>query len=1297
MDTDRNLLFAALALQAGLIDRDRFVQACTLWATRKDVPIADLLVGQGWLPPAARGLVEQLLALQMGRNDGDAAASLAAATGAEARGALACIADADIERSLAALTHPSRRDDIVPAAEDFATVPPDGCAGRNLLYEEIGRGGIGRVLRGRDPALRRDLAVKVLREEYHDDASVQRRFVEEAQIGGQLQHPGVVPVYELGRFADRRPFFTMKLVKGRTLAQLLKERPHPGHDQARFLSIFEQVCQTVAYAHSKGVIHRDLKPSNVMVGSFGEVQVMDWGLAKVRGSGGGDDPAATVAGTVIRTVRSGSTAEQDGRTGVIGTPAYMAPEQARGEVEAVGERADVFGLGAILCVILTGQPPFTGADREAVLRQAADGDVAEALGRLAGCGADAELVALCKDCLAPRREDRPRDAGAVAARVAAYQAAVQERLRQAELERAAAQARAVEERKRRRVSLALAAAVLLLVAGGGGGAWWAQQQRQARAAEQARRRQEADGEVVRAMGDARLLLEQAKAEPLGDLARFREARAAARRAQDVARTGAASEEVQRQAADLAARLEAEQIAAERDRMLLAALLEVRGPREGPKYRKDDNGFMTELAEPSADEQFAAAFRAWGLEVDEVATSEAAARLKGRPAAVVMEANAALDEWASERRVQKMPAEKWQRLAGLAAALDDPHSSHANLRILLGRGNLGRERALGMLSAALRPVPVPFDAGPGEDRARLRQLAEQTNAATEPVLGVLALARALQVAGDDAVAERLLRAAVRSRPREVVLYAALGHLLEGQRPPRWAEAAECYAAVRALRPELGVSLANALVNGGRVGEGLALYERLAEERKGNPWLHYNLGNALFHQGRHQKAEAAYRATIRLQPGDAVGHFNLGCALSHQGRYKEAEAAYREAIHLKPDYEEAHYNLGVDLCDFQHRYQEAEAAYRAAIRLKPDFPEAHNNLGAVLCDVHHDYKEAEAEFREVIHLKPDHPQAHHNLGNALSGQGRHKEAEAAYRAALRLKPDYHDAHFDLGVLLCDVQHRYQEAEVEFRETLRLKPDDPVAHTNLGHALRHQGRHKEAEAAYRAAIRLKPDYPLARAGLGLALQEQGRFAEAVEERRRGHELGSKAPGWRYPSADWVRQAERLVELDRRLPAVLRGEAEPASAAERVEFARLCGSYKRQYVPAYRLYAEAFAADPKLADDLDRWHRYNAACSAALAAVGRGEQADPLPDKAALMLRRQALRWLRADLAAYTCLATGAEAAARQTVRQLLTHWQQDSDLATVRDPAALDRLPDDERQQWRRLWDDVATLLHKVEAPK
>src|SRR5262249_38173671 len=131
----------------------------------------------------------------------------------------------------------------------------------------------------------RELAVKVILPAHRDNPELLRRFVGEARLAGQLQHPGVVPVYDVGRLSDGRPFFTMKLIQGRTLTELLAERPDPAHDLPRFLRYFEAVCQAVGYAHSKGIIHRDLKPLNVMVGAFGEVQVMDWGLAKRLGEG----------------------------------------------------------------------------------------------------------------------------------------------------------------------------------------------------------------------------------------------------------------------------------------------------------------------------------------------------------------------------------------------------------------------------------------------------------------------------------------------------------------------------------------------------------------------------------------------------------------------------------------------------------------------------------------------------------------------------------------------------------------------------------------------------------------------------------------------------------------------------------------------------------------------------------------------------------------------------------------------------------------------------------------------------
>ena len=221
----------------------------------------------------------------------------------------------------------------------------------------------------------------------------------------------------------------MKLVKGKTLSALLSERESPDQDQAKLLGIFEQVCQTMAYAHSRSVIHRDLKPANIMVGAFGEVQVMDWGLAKVLQTGGIADETRAAQKpkdmSVIETVRSSGSATFGGVSvgsqtcagSVMGTPAYMSPEQAAGDAELLDARADVFGLGAILCEILTGQPPYVADDGRELLRMAARGDLENCQQRLKNCSAHPELVELTQRCLASDPGKRFKDAGSVADRI----------------------------------------------------------------------------------------------------------------------------------------------------------------------------------------------------------------------------------------------------------------------------------------------------------------------------------------------------------------------------------------------------------------------------------------------------------------------------------------------------------------------------------------------------------------------------------------------------------------------------------------------------------------------------------------------------------------------------------------------------------------------------------------------------------------------------------------------------------------------------------------------------------------
>src|SRR5262245_35365631 len=279
------------------------------------------------------------------------------------------------------------------------------------LREEIGRGGMGAVYLALDVALGREVAVKLLAERFAPDSPFAQGFLSEARITGQLQHPGVPAVHQVGALPNGRPFLAMKLIKGNTLDAILKGRADPSAERGRLLGVFEAVCQAVGYAHAHRIIHRDIKPSNVMVGAFGEVQVMDWGLAKVlgapesaagaRGAPGEPKSASADPSAVEETqpwAEVGSTPEGGSHTqagSLVGTAAFVPPEQAVGDATKVNERSDVFGLGALLAVILTGKPPYVGETSEAVRVQAARGKLEACFARLDASGAEPELIALC--------------------------------------------------------------------------------------------------------------------------------------------------------------------------------------------------------------------------------------------------------------------------------------------------------------------------------------------------------------------------------------------------------------------------------------------------------------------------------------------------------------------------------------------------------------------------------------------------------------------------------------------------------------------------------------------------------------------------------------------------------------------------------------------------------------------------------------------------------------------------------------------------------------------------------------
>jgi serine/threonine protein kinase len=399
MDTDHNLLFGVLALQADLIDAGQFAEACTAWTARKGTPLAEVLLERGWISAADKGDIDRLLERKLKRH-GSIRASLAAAADDSVLRVLAVLNDPDIESSLGAATGADNQQmppTVAPAPQE---------QGRYQLTRLHAQGGIGQVWLAHDHELGRDVALKELRPDGNGHAGVVLRFVEEAKITGQLQHPGIVPVYDLGRRPDtQEPFYTMRFVQGRTLADAIDDyhrlraggKAGPLELQA-LLNAFVGVCNAVAYAHSRGVLHRDLKPQNVVLGDFGEVMVLDWGLGKLVGRPGED----TITPQVVLEQADGRGATLQGQ--VLGTPAYMAPEQAAGRVDLFERRTDVWGLGAILYALLTGRPPFSGANTREVLHKVQHEEPARP--RDIVPEVPPALEAVCLAALCKRREGR---------------------------------------------------------------------------------------------------------------------------------------------------------------------------------------------------------------------------------------------------------------------------------------------------------------------------------------------------------------------------------------------------------------------------------------------------------------------------------------------------------------------------------------------------------------------------------------------------------------------------------------------------------------------------------------------------------------------------------------------------------------------------------------------------------------------------------------------------------------------------------------------------------------------------
>ncbi len=868
------------------------------------------------------------------------------------------------------------------------------------VYGEIARGGMGAILKGRDADLGRDLAIKVLLEKHQNDPSMIRRFVEEAQINGQLQHPGVVPVYELGAFGDQRPFFAMKLLKGRTLSELLRERKDPKQDQPQFLSIFESICQTIAYAHSRGVIHRDLKPSNVMVGSFGEVQVMDWGLAKVLRKEGAAEESSEhheFNETVIATARSGSsTSELTIAGGVMGTPAYMSPEQARGEADSVDERVDVFALGALLCQILTGSPPHTGRSSGEAQRKAARGDLSDALERLSTCGADKELIDLCISCLASEIFDRPRNAGLVAESIRNHLSGVQERLRKSELAR-------VEERGRRRLALAAAAAIVLVASLAGGGFVWLDQfSRQRRVSASA------------ALTEARLLADQARALPSDQAhTRWIEALAAAKQAQRIIGEDS-SDRLLREAKKIHAQFELELEAVDAEQTLADDLESARGEfAEHWEYKK-------------AEASYERAFKKFGLDLFNIDPKVAAKRLASKT--ISTEVAAALDDWCSIRRYSKKT--DWKQLVEVARAID-PDPWRNQIRDLYG--------AVG--SEALE---------------KIRLLASKTDELSrQPVESLALLAGILGRGQLKDVQTSVLKLAWTRFPEDFWVNYYLGVSSYSDRSrgryTRPQEAVEHLTAAIAARPKSSSAwseLASALCQTGRSEEGMACHAKAIQLRPDDISTLSSYALDLYYQGKFAESLSSFQKALKLDPNSPHLHYDCGTAQQSLLQLDDAAASYQEALRLDPKFVSAYLNLG-SVYYSQNKFADAQRCARKAVELASENVDNLIEAGS-LFDYTSNYAESKALYEKAVKLDPKNAKTHLLLAVSLQLQQKFDESLAEYREAARLDPENVEAWANIGQIL-DAKGDPENAVLELKKARQLLEKQPTKPPGLESVLK------------------------------------------------------------------------------------------------------------------------------------------------------------------------------------------------------------------------------------------------------
>ena len=831
----------------------------------------------------------------------------------------------------------------IEATEVANTIPER--LGRYAIIQIVGRGGMGLVLRAEDPELGRTLAIKIMRDEYLGDPAMVERFLEEARISSQLQHPGVVPVHDIGLSEGGNPYFAMKLIEGKTLEEIFKGPNRGEGELTSLLDVFETVCQAVAYAHKEGIVHRDLKPANIMVGAFGEVQVMDWGLAVSIAEAGQKE--------VLRRL--------------VGTPAYMAPEQARVGSAAPDARLDVFALGAILCELLTGSPPYVGETRSEVLLAASRGWQDEAMERLDASGVDAELIALAKTCLSPQAESRPQDGAAVLESLKAYRSSRSAKARSMELAAVEARATAAQERRSRRVVTALSVLVVAVVLVGSGVFLKQALDRQDRSAA-LRARVESAVQVAELIRRERL---QRHADP----ASWGRALASAQEAVVLAKSEMIGDALRERAQRLHRELMQGRARSLRDLKMVERLLELR-PHMGEERDKGT------LARQSIE-----AFLGYGLD------------LRGGDLAEIL-------EFLQSSTIRKELSEGIDELA-FSPAL--PKALRGKLRKILSRSDPNPWRQ------GLRDAVVT------KDVELLLKLARSEEVKGLPAQSLDVLAKRLDEFGKPDEALRIYGRAVWRFPNDFQVVHNYASLLRGKEGMA-SEVIRLFSvagAVRPRSPHVQADIAHALILADRLDDALKCLDRSLEIDPGYPYSWFYRGIIFARKAQWATAASCFREALKRDPRMARSHSQLAIMELRLGHWSKAESACRKALDYSPDLVEAHTSL-VTALDAQGKDGEALSLARRSVELAPRRSRSHYNLALVLQRLWHN-EEALREYSECLKIEPDFPEALCNQGTLLCAMGKFEAGLAGLRRGqavglARAKPWHYPSKLWIGWAEC-----------------------------------------------------------------------------------------------------------------------------------------------------------------------------------------------------------------------------------------------------------------------------------------